>query len=55
MIQKDRVVYYSAWIVWIFCCLSPVFFIAYLLHQRYDYDMKIYELRIELMGVKNEI
>ena len=53
-LTKDRIVYYSAWVVWISFCLSPTFFVAYLLHQQYDFDIKMNELRTELMGVKND-
>ena len=51
---KDRIVYYSAWVVWISCCLSPTFFVAYLSHQQYNFDIKMNELRTELIGVKND-
>jgi len=54
MILKDRIVYYSAWVVWISCCLSPTFFVAYLLHHQYDFDIKMNQLRGELIGVKND-
>jgi hypothetical protein len=51
---KNKVVFYGAWVVWISCCLSPALIFAYLLHQQYDLDIKMYELRTELIGVKND-
>lgn len=49
---KDKLQYYTALTVWWSCCLSPAVLLAYISHQQYALDMKMHELKKEIMNLK---